>query len=103
MTAKQEVAWQVEVYVSGTWSPMGNPQRDKTRAESLAGNPSIPIDCIRIVPLYTTPQQRTAAEGEDTRRAWVGLTDEDLAVCGDEDDVMLARYWERVCKEKQVG
>jgi len=40
--------------------------------------------------LYTTPPQRT----------WVGLTDEDLAVCGDEDDVMLARYWERVCKEK---
>jgi hypothetical protein len=24
-----------------------------------------------------TPQQRTAAEGEDTRRAWVGLTDEE--------------------------
>ena len=23
----------------------------------------------------TTPPQRTAAEGEDTRRAWVGLTD----------------------------
>jgi hypothetical protein len=43
-----------------------------------------------IPPLYTTPQQRT----------WVGLTDKDLAVCGDEDDVMLARYWERVCKEK---
>jgi hypothetical protein len=35
-------------------------------------------------PLYTTPQQpstivRTAAEGEDTRRAWVGLTDEELS------------------------
>jgi hypothetical protein len=39
------------------------------------------------------PQQRT----------WVGMTDEDLAVCGDEDDVMLARYWERVCKEKNHG
>jgi hypothetical protein len=25
----------------------------------------------------TTPQQRTAAEGEDTRRAWVGLTESD--------------------------
>lgn len=24
------------------------------------------------------PQQRTAAEGEDTRRAWVGLTDEEI-------------------------
>jgi hypothetical protein len=43
-------------------------------------------------PLYTIPQQRT----------WVGLTDEDLAVCGDEDDVMLARYWERVLKEKNT-
>jgi hypothetical protein len=36
------------------------------------------------------------------KRTWVGLTDEDLAVCGDEDDVMLARYWERVCKEKNI-
>jgi hypothetical protein len=36
------------------------------------------------------------------QRTWVGLTDEDLAVCGDEDDVMLARYWERVCKEKNT-
>ena len=27
--------------------------------------------------LYTTPPQRTAAEGEDIRRAWVGLTWED--------------------------
>lgn len=26
---------------------------------------------------HTTPPQRTAAEGEDTRRAWVGLTDEE--------------------------
>jgi len=30
------------------------------------------------VPVYTTPPQRTAAEGEDTRRAWVGLTDEEI-------------------------
>jgi hypothetical protein len=37
---------------------------------------------------------------QSPQRTWVGLTDEDLAVCGDEDDVMLARYWERVCKEK---
>lgn len=43
-------------------------------------------DCLYKVktPLYTTPyvpegrQQRTAAEGEDTRRAWVGLTDEEI-------------------------
>jgi hypothetical protein len=26
-----------------------------------------------------TPQQRTAAKGEDTRRAWVGLTDEKIS------------------------
>ena len=44
-----------------------------------------------ITPVYKTP-----------KRTWVGLTDEDLAVCGDEDDVMLARYWERVCKEKNT-
>jgi hypothetical protein len=31
----------------------------------------------KVVPLYTTPQQRTAAEGEDTRRAWVGLSYEE--------------------------
>jgi hypothetical protein len=28
--------------------------------------------------IYTTPQQRTAAEGEDTRRAWVGLTGDEI-------------------------
>ena len=28
--------------------------------------------------LNTTPQQRTAAEGEDTRRAWVGLTNDEM-------------------------
>jgi hypothetical protein len=38
----------------------------------------------------------------DTQRTWAGLTDEDLAVCGDENDVMLARYWERVCKDKNT-
>jgi hypothetical protein len=27
-----------------------------------------------FIPLYTTPPQRTAAVGEDIRRAWVGLT-----------------------------
>ena len=33
------------------------------------------------MPVYTTPQQRTAAEGEDTRRAWVELTDEEIRAC----------------------
>jgi hypothetical protein len=28
---------------------------------------------------FEVPQQRTAAEGEDTRRAWVGLTDEKIS------------------------
>ena len=35
------------------------------------------LDSQKIEPfteIYTTPPQRTAAEGEDTRRAWVGLT-----------------------------
>ena len=44
---------------------------------------------------FTPPVMQQAQQ-----RTWVGLTDEDLAVCGDEDDVMLARYWERVLKEK---
>jgi hypothetical protein len=64
--AKQEqgepVAWQVEVYVNGTWSPMGNPQRDKSRAEALAGNPSIPKDQVRVVSLYTTPPKQEQGE-----------------------------------------
>lgn len=36
------------------------------------------------------------------QRTWVGLNDTDLAVCGNEDDVLLARYWERVCREKNT-
>jgi hypothetical protein len=63
------------------------------------------------------PEQYTALEQALTRlqkrygeleakvaakRQWVGLDDADLAVCGDEDDVLLARYWERVCKEKNT-
>ena len=35
-------------------------------------------------------------------KPWVGLTDEDLAVC-DTDGVRLARYWERVLREKNNG
>ena len=44
------------------------------------------IDALPVgTMLYTTPyvpegrQQRTAAEGEDTRRAWIGLTDEEMS------------------------
>jgi hypothetical protein len=42
--------------------------------------------------LYITPQQRT----------WVGLNDTDLAVCNDEDEVDIARYWEAKLKEKNT-
>ena len=52
-----------------------------------------------VTPVKNTPPQRTAAEGEDTRRAWVGLTDEDLANC-DTEEYKTARYWEAKLKEK---
>jgi hypothetical protein len=70
----------------------GEPVAWELGAEVYWGDSPEMSDYVRKegTPLYTTPQQRT----------WVGLTDEDLAVCGDEDDVMLARYWERVLKEK---
>ena len=35
------------------------------------------------------------------QRTWVGLDDTDLAVC-DTDGVMLAKYWERVLREKNT-
>ena len=41
--------------------------------------------------MYLTPQ-----------RQWVGLDDTDLAVC-DTDGLMVAKYWERVLKEKNNG
>ena len=37
-------------------------------------------------PLYTTPPQRTAAKGEDSK-AWVGLTDEDRA------EILNRKWW----------
>jgi hypothetical protein len=38
------------------------------------------------------------------KREWVGLTDEDLSVCDedDEDGVLLAKYWEAKLKEKNT-
>jgi hypothetical protein len=51
---------------------------------------------------YEQGKQDGFNEAMAQQRTWVGLTDEDLAVCGDEDDVLLARYWERVCKEKNT-
>ena len=35
-------------------------------------------------PVYTAPPQRTAAVGEDTRKAWVGLTDEQIEAIAEE-------------------
>jgi len=68
LESQEPLAWQVEVYIDGGWSPMGNPQRNKSRAEALASNPSIPKEKQRIVELYTHPPQRI----------WVGLTDEEI-------------------------
>lgn len=42
-------------------------------------------------PLYTTPP----------RREWVGLTDEDLAGCDDEE-LKQARYWDQMLREKNT-
>jgi hypothetical protein len=61
-TEQEPVAWQVEVYINGGWSPMGNPQLNKSRAEALASNPSLPKEKQRIVELYTHPPQRTEQE-----------------------------------------
>ena len=68
LESQEPLAWQVEVYIDGGWSPMGNPQRNKSRAEALASNPSIPKEKQRIVELYTHPPQHT----------WVDLTDDDI-------------------------
>jgi len=68
--AQEPVAWQVEMFIAGAWVPLGNPQRDRTRAESLASNPSLPKEHQRLVNVYATPQQRS----------WVGLTEEEIEV-----------------------
>ena len=62
---QEPVAWQVEVFIQGVWSPTGNPQRNKDRAEGLASNPSIPKECQRIVELYTSPPQRQPMTDEE--------------------------------------
>jgi hypothetical protein len=92
---QEPVAWQIETYIAGVWSPMGNPQRNKNRAENLSNNPSIPKENQRIIPLYTHPPQRT----------WVGLNDDEidyliyLAYTGDEEFV---RTIEAKLKEKNL-
>ena len=54
------------------------------------------------------PQQRTAAKGEDTRRAWVGLTDEEIDYQAKKDDhgfyFALGALWaQSKLKEKNNG
>lgn len=46
--------------------------------------------------------QQITIDKLEAQRTWVGLNDTDLAVCGDEDELLMARFWERVCKEKNT-
>jgi hypothetical protein len=58
-----------------------------------------PLDSI--LALYTTPQQRTAAEGEDTRRVWVGLTDEDIRpLCKESWVFDTVKQWSEIIEAK---
>jgi hypothetical protein len=74
-----------QAFVDGAW-------HDLDKSSKWHGVPNRTI--------YTTPPN--VATPLAAQRQWVGLDDADLAVCGDEDDVLLARYWERVCKEKNT-
>ena len=44
---------------------------------------------------------RAVIAAKPPKREWVGLTDEELALC-DEDDAKFARYWEAKLKEKNT-
>ena len=48
--------------------------------------------------LLRARNERLEREAEQ-RKPWVGLDETDLAVC-DTDGVLMARYWERVLREK---
>ena len=70
------------------------------------------LDLRGSTKVYTTPPQRTTAEGEDTRRAWVGLTDEEIAelhykikmqLMGAYDYKDIYRVLEAKLKEKNNG
>jgi len=52
----EPTAWQVEFLITEIWVPLGNPQRDKSRAEALANNPKVPKECQRVIPFYTHDQ-----------------------------------------------
>jgi hypothetical protein len=60
--------------------------KDEAMLELDRLNREYPVgkDARQMKPLYTTPPQRTAAEGEDTK-AWVGLTDAEITRLGDLD------------------
>lgn len=81
--------------------PVALPCCGYTDASAIKWNPyNQVVQCHNCGQVYTTPPQRTAAKGEDTRRAWVGLDDIDLAGCSNQDEVSSARYWEAKLKEK---
>jgi len=52
----EPTAWQVEFLITEIWAPLGNPQRDKSRAEAFANNPKVPKECQRVIPFYTHDQ-----------------------------------------------
>lgn len=63
-------------------------------------------DHIRLLEKQLAQPQHTAAEGEDTRRAWVGMTEiqQVILVCRFRNDpVKLAMEIERELKEKNNG
>jgi hypothetical protein len=82
--AKQEqgepVAWRLE---SGkaVWFERTDPEASS----------ALPND-VTAIPLYAAPQQRTAAVGEDTRRAWVGLTDREKSNLWLESRAAIPRF-----------
>lgn len=109
---KQEQGEPVAYLVTGPYEkqPFANINSAKAYREGL--NKGFGEDAYTISNLYTTPQQpptivRTAAEGEDTRRAWVGLTAEDKQAFIDQDfggnrlDAM--DYAEKILKEKNTN
>ena len=53
------------------------------------------INEVLELPNFTESPQRTAAVGEDTRRAWVGLTDEEYFEIGQ-------RHWLPSSKVEQI-
>ncbi|MEN9671044.1 MAG: hypothetical protein RL018_1321, partial [Pseudomonadota bacterium] len=78
----EPVAWMKE-----QWSPDCGPYVEIYRDDEMGWR-----DPTDWTPLYTKPQQRTAAEGEDTRRAWVGLTDREKSNLWLESRAAIPRF-----------